>query len=60
MKRHAGSYSCEIIVRASASAKVGFHNATPTAQRANANQAAVADRASVIAMANEPMEHNQR
>ena len=41
VKRHAGSYSWEITVGASASAKVRFHGATPTAQRAGAAQAAV-------------------
>ncbi|MGE3313172.1 MAG: hypothetical protein AB7O66_24670 [Limisphaerales bacterium] len=35
------------------SAKVGFHGAAPTAQRANANQAAATDLASVITLANE-------
>lgn len=41
VKRHAGSYSWEITVGASAAAKVGFHGATPTPQRAGAAQAAV-------------------
>lgn len=41
VKRHAGGYAWEITVGANASAKVGFHGAAPTAQRANANQAAV-------------------
>lgn len=41
IKRHAGSYSWEITVGASASAKVGFHGAAPTGQRAGAAQAAV-------------------
>jgi len=41
VKRHAGSSSWEITVGASASAKVGFHDATPTAQRAGAAQAPV-------------------
>ena len=40
VKRHAGSYSWEITVGANASTKVGFHGATPTAQRAGAAQAA--------------------
>ena len=35
VKRHAGSYSWEITVGADASAKVGFHGATPTAQAAH-------------------------
>jgi hypothetical protein len=41
VKRHARSYSWEITVGAGASAKVGFHGAAPTAQRAGATQAAV-------------------
>lgn len=53
VKRHAGSYSWEITVGANASAKVGFHGATPTAQRANANQAEATDLATVITLANE-------
>lgn len=53
VKRHAGAYSWEIIVGAGTSAKIGFHGATPTAQRANANQAAATDLASVITLANE-------
>ena len=53
MKRHAGAYSWEITVGASASAKVGFHGATPTAQRANANQTAATDLATVLTLANE-------
>ncbi|MCB9913332.1 MAG: hypothetical protein H6827_10070 [Planctomycetes bacterium] len=35
VKRHAGSCSWEITVGADASAKVGFHGATPTAQAAH-------------------------
>lgn len=53
VKRHAGAYSWEITVGATASAKLGFHGAPPTAQRANANQAAATDLATVIALANE-------
>ena len=53
VKRHAGSYFCEITVGANASAKVRFHGATPTAQRANANQAAATDLATLITLANE-------
>ncbi len=41
VERHAGAYSWEIIVGAGTSAKVGFHGATPTVQRACAAQAAV-------------------
>ena len=37
----------------SRSAKVGFHGATATVQRANANQAAATDLATVITLANE-------
>ena len=53
VKRHAGSYSWEITVGANASATVEFHGAAPTAQRANANQAAATDLATVITLANE-------
>jgi len=35
VKRHAGAYSWEITVGADASAKVGFHGVTPTAQEAH-------------------------
>jgi len=41
VQRHAGAYSCEIKVGAGAASKVGLHGATPTTQRAGANQAAV-------------------
>jgi hypothetical protein len=41
VQRHAGRFSWEITVGAGTAAKVGFHGATPTAQRAGANQAAV-------------------
>jgi hypothetical protein len=53
VKRHAGTYSWEITVGATVFAKVGFHGATPTAQRANAYQAAATDLATVITLANE-------
>jgi len=53
LKRHAGSLSWEVQVGASTAAKVGFHGATPTGQRANADQAAATDLASVITLANE-------
>jgi hypothetical protein len=53
LKRHAGSFSWEAQVGAGAASKVGFHGATPTVQRANANQATAADLASVITLANE-------
>ncbi|MBX3744127.1 MAG: hypothetical protein KF833_02355 [Verrucomicrobiae bacterium] len=53
LKRHAGSLSWEVQVGASTAAKIGFHGATPTAQRANGNQAAATDLASVISLANE-------
>jgi len=43
LKRHAGGLSWEIQVASATSAKVGFHGATPTAQRANADQAAATD-----------------
>ncbi|HNQ89284.1 MAG TPA: hypothetical protein PKM73_11760 [Verrucomicrobiota bacterium] len=41
VKRHAGAYSWEITAGASSSAKVGFHGAAPTPQRAGAAQAVV-------------------
>jgi hypothetical protein len=53
LKRHAGSLSWEVQVGAGTSSKIGFHGAAPTAQRANANQAAATDLASVITLANE-------
>jgi len=53
LKRHAGALSWEVQIGAAASAKVGFHGAIPTAQRANANQAEATDLASVIILANE-------
>lgn len=53
VRRHAGAYSWEITIGASASAKVGFHGAAPTAQRANANQATATHLAMVITLANE-------
>ncbi len=53
VKRHAGGYAWDITVGANAAAKVGFHGAAPTAQRANANQAEATDLASVIMLAND-------
>ena len=53
LKRHAGSLSWEAQVGASDSSKFGFHGATPTRQRANTDQAAATDLASVISLANE-------
>jgi hypothetical protein len=53
LKRHAGALSWEVQVGAATVAKIGFYGATPTAQRANANQAAATDLASVINLANE-------
>jgi hypothetical protein len=53
LKRHGGGLSWEVQVGPAASSKVGFHGATPTAQRANANRAAATDLASVINLANE-------
>jgi hypothetical protein len=41
VKRHAGAYSWEVSIGAGTSARVGFHGATPTAQRAGAAQVAV-------------------
>lgn len=48
MKRCAGFYSWEITVGAGTSAKVGLHGATPTAQRAEAAQAAVTYASQII------------
>jgi hypothetical protein len=53
LKRHAGALSWEVQMGAETSTKVGYHGAAPTAQRANANQAAATDLASVIILANE-------
>lgn len=53
LKRHAGSHSWEIQVGVGASAKVGFHRSTPTAQRVSADQAVAPDLASVILLASE-------
>ncbi len=53
LKHHAGSLSWEVQVAAGTISKVGFHGAAPTVQRANANQAAATDLASVITLANE-------
>jgi hypothetical protein len=53
LKRHAGGLSWEVQIGAGTSAKVGFHGATPTPQRANADQAEATDLATVITLANE-------
>ncbi len=53
LKRHAGGLSWEVQIGSGVSAKVGFHGATPTPQRANADQAEATDLASVITLANE-------
>ncbi len=53
LKRHAGSLSWETQIGAGTAAKVGFHGATPTAQRASVDQAVAIDLASVIVLANE-------
>jgi len=53
LKRHAGSLSWEVQVGASTAAKIGFHGAAPTSQRANATQAAATDLATVIDRTNE-------
>jgi hypothetical protein len=45
--------SWEFLVGSTASSKVGFHGATPTVQRASADQVVATDLASVIALANE-------
>jgi hypothetical protein len=53
LKRHGGELSWEVQVGAATTSKVGFHGATPTPQRSNADQAAATDLASVIVLANE-------
>jgi hypothetical protein len=53
LKRHAGSLSWEVQMGSETTSKVGFHGATPTTQRANADQAEATDLASVITLANE-------
>lgn len=53
LRRHTGGLSWEVQMGASTAAKIGFHGAAPTAHRANANQAAATDLASVITLANE-------
>ncbi|MBX3744192.1 MAG: hypothetical protein IT581_03930 [Verrucomicrobiales bacterium] len=53
LKRHAGAFSWEVQMGAGTSSKVGFHGAAPSAQRANADQAAATDLASVITLTNE-------
>lgn len=53
LKRHGGVPSWEVPIGAGTSSKVGFHGAAPTSRRANADQAAATDLASVITLANE-------
>lgn len=53
VKRHAGGLSWEVQLGAGTASKIGFHGAAPTVQRANADQAAATDLASVITLANE-------
>lgn len=53
LKRHAGALSWVVQVGASTGAKIGFHGVPTSPQRANANQAAATDLASVIILANE-------
>lgn len=53
LKRHEGARSWEVQVGSGTTAKIGFHGATPTAQRADANQAPATDLATVITLANE-------
>lgn len=52
LKRNAGSLSWETHIVVGSSSKIGFHGATPTPQRANANMAEATDLASVITPAN--------
>lgn len=51
--RHARALSWEVPMEAGTSSKVGFQGAAPTAQRANANQAAATDLAGIVTLANE-------
>jgi hypothetical protein len=53
LKRHAGGYSWEIGIGADTTAKIGFHGATPTSQRAGADQSVATDLTSVITLVNE-------
>jgi hypothetical protein len=53
LKSHAGSLSWEVQMGSETTSKVGFHGATPTTQRSNADQAEATDLASVITLANE-------
>ena len=53
LKRHAAALSWEVQVGASTGAKIGLHGVPPSPQRANANQAAATDLASVIILTNE-------
>jgi hypothetical protein len=53
LKRHVGALSWETQIGAGTSSKIGFHGATPTAQRSNANHSEATDLASVITLANE-------
>lgn len=52
-KRHTEAPSWEAQVGASATSKLGFRGATPTAQRADSNQAGPTDLPSVITLASE-------
>jgi hypothetical protein len=53
LKRHAGGLSWEVQVGADTASKIGFHGASPTAQRAGPDQTIATDLASVITLANE-------
>ncbi|MBL9140057.1 MAG: hypothetical protein JNK85_29560 [Verrucomicrobiales bacterium] len=53
LKRHTGTMSWEVQVGARTSSKIGFYGAAPTAERANAVQAAATNLARVITLANE-------
>jgi hypothetical protein len=53
LKRHAGGYSWEIGIGVDATAKVGFHGATPTGQRSGADQTVATDLTTGITLANE-------
>ena len=53
LKRHTAALSWEAQIGANTASEVGFQGATPSAQRAHANQAAATAPSRVITLANE-------
>ena len=53
MSEYVGHGTPDGVIVGRSSGKIGFYGTTPTAQRANASQAAATDAASVIVLANE-------